>query len=242
MCRFNKLIVALILFGLSMSAYALPTLQVYGVGSTAVDLTADEDTWLVTEQTGSLELIGTYSTNTVSITNAFLVLTTTAGDINPFGVNYAKYDDAAAFEATLAGFDPDLKTNNHSPYGLDASQIDTYAFDLSLLGMGSFGKVGPTKDCNADVSGTTDCVDTPNSLGEIHTFDYDFTGLSLDWVHFDLVAYITDSTGNGKWVSNYWEINPGSHDTTWKSVPETTSLLLLMVGLLGLVGFKRKIS
>lgn len=246
MMDLKRLLLASCLLGFSITAYAVPTLQVHGVDSVVGNLSGDEDTWLTSANQGSLELIGTYRSNTVSITNAFLVLTTTATDSNPFGSDYIQYDDAAAFEATLTGFptDGDINLNRHNPYGLDGSLIDTFAFDLSSIGMGSFGNSETTKDCNADTTevavGTTTCSAT-NSLGQIHTFNYDFSGLSLDWVHFDLVAFVTDETG-GRWVTTTISeaINPGSHDTTWTNVPETTSLLLLMVGLFGLVAVKRK--
>ena len=234
----KKILVASILFGFSLNIYAaLPTLQVHGVDSVAYDITTDEDTWLLSELTGSLELIGTFGPNIVSIENAYLVLTTEDSAVNPFGAGYAQFDDADAFAESL---ESGLHFNNHSPFGSGASQIETYAYDLSQSSLGgSFGRIGPTKDCNADVAGTTTCEDKPNSVGEIKIFDYDFSGLSLDWVHFDVVALVTDDVGRRGWVSS-WDINPGSHDTTWARVPETSSLFLLMVGLLGLVAIKRK--
>ena len=230
-----RLIISGILIGLSSGAFAVPALQVYGVGSTAVDLTGDEDSWLLTDPTGSLELIGTYQNkNVVSITNAFLVLTTEAVSGNPFGSDYAKFDSADDFERSIGA-----TFNNHSPYGLDAALVDTFVYDLSLIGMDSFARVGETKDCNADVPGTTDCASASNSTGQIHTFNYDFSGLGLDSVHFDLVALITDGGGNRGWRSS-WNINPGSHDTTWVKVPESSSVLMLFVGLLSLVAVRRK--
>lgn len=234
----KRLLVASCLLGFSLNAYsALPTLQVHGVDSIAYDISTDEDTWLLTDLTGSLELIGTFGPNIVSIDNAYLVLTTSDSAINPFGADYTQFDDSDAFAESL---ETGLTFNNHSPFGSGASQVETYAYDLSQLSSGgSFARLGPTKDCNADIAGTTLCEDKPNSEGEIKMFDYDFSGLSLDWVHFDMVALVTDDLGRRGWVSS-WDINPGSHDTTWRSVPESTSLLLLMVGLLGLVAVKRK--
>jgi len=230
-----RLIITGILIGLSSSAFAVPALQVHGVGSTAVDLTGDEDSWLLTDPTGSLELIGTYqSKNVVSITNAFLILTTDAVSGNPFGSDYAKFDSAEAFEQSIGA-----NLNRHSPYGSDAALVDTFVYDLSLVGMGSFARVGETKDCNADVPGTTDCASASNSIGQIHTFDYDFSGLGLASVHFDLVALITDDKGN-RGLSSSWDINPGSHDSTWVKVPESSSVLMLFVGLISLVAVRRK--
>lgn len=234
----KRLVAFFLIFSLVKIAFAVPTLQVYGVNSVAYDGPGDEDSWLLNQVTGSVELIGTYSSNTVSITNAFLLITTDATAGNPLGAGYTKYDDITAFEATLAGFDPDVNLNHHAPLGNDASVVDVFAFDLSLLGMDSFGMVGPTKDCNADVPGATECAAAPNSVGEIHTFNYDFKDTGIQWAHFDLVAYITDETGNGKWVSNYWEINPGSHDSTFR-VPEPAPLALFALGLLA-IGFARK--
>lgn len=219
-----------------MSAYATPTLQVHGVGSVAGSISNDDDTWFLSGATGQLELIATFGSADMKIENAFLVLTTSAINNNPFAGS-TKYDSAAAFEATLSGT---VQTNNHSPYGLGASQIDTFAYSLGDF---TYNAGTATKDCNADIAGTTTCAASAGT-GDIKMFAYDYSALALDWVHFDMLAYVTDEKGNsGKWVST-WEINPGSHDTTWKrtSVPETSSLLLLMVGLFGLVGFKRKSS
>ena len=234
----KKIIAAIFIFGVTNIASAIPSLQVHGVDSVAYDGFGDEDTWLLTESSGRLELIGTYGPNTVNINNAYLVMTTAALDGNPFGSDYAKYDDSDAFEASLAGFDPKLKLNNHNPYGLDASLIDIFAYDLSLLDMGRFAAAGPTKDCNADVPGTTECAAASNSVGEIHTFNYDFTNLGLDWVHFDLVAFVTDEHGR-RWTTT-GEINPGSHDSTWR-VSEPASLVLLSLGLFGLGFIRRKV-
>lgn len=233
MHNLTKLLAAAILFGFSLSVYATPTLQVYGVGGVAGDIGSDEDTWFVSGATGELELIATFANSGMTIQNAFLVLTSSATADNPFSGS-TKYDDAAAFEATLTG--GAVQTNNHAPYGFDASQIDTFAYSLGDF---TYNAGSPTKDCNADIAGTTECAASAGT-GDIKTFTYDYSGLALDWVHFDLVAYVTDENGNsGNWVST-WDINVASHDTTWQ-VPETGSLFLLMVGLLGLVSFKGKI-
>jgi len=233
----KRLLLASCLLGFSLGAYATPTLQVHAVDSVAGSISGDEQTWFVSGATGDLELIATFDDPNMSIQNAYLVLTTSATAGNPFA-GFSKYDDAAAFEATLLG--GAVQTNNHAPYGGAASDIDTFAYSLGDFSYGA--GTSPSKDCNADVTpGTTECTSS-NGTADIKMFSYDYSGLALDWVHFDLVAFVTDQNGNsGRWAST-WDINPGSHDSTWVNVPETNSLFLLMVGLLGLLGFKRKTS
>jgi len=233
MKKINTFFFAAALFGFSLNASATPTLQVHGVGSVTGSITSDEDTWFASGAIGELELIATFSDSNIQIQNVFLVLTTSATAGNPFA-GTTKYDDANAFEASIGA-----KFNNHSPYGLDGSLIDTFTYSLSDF---TYNAGSPTKDCNADSTtvalGSTECS-ASSGTGDIKIFSYDYSSLALDWVHFDLVAYIVDPTGKGKWAST-WGINPGSHDTTWQSVPEATSLLFLMLGLLGLVVVRRK--
>jgi len=238
----KKLIASLLLLGFALNAYATPTLQVHGVGSVTGSHSGDEDTWFMSGETGSVELIATFTDTSMKIENSYIVLTTSAVADNPFA-GFTKYDDSDAFEASIGA-----SFNNHDPYGAHAAQIDTF-----VLSYGDFVNTYTdgdklSKDCNAsypDVPlGTTECTLNTNGKADIKLFNYDFTGLGLDWVHFDLVAYVSEErgrVGSGRWAAS-WDINPGSHDTTWErtSVPEASSLLLLMVGLLGLVALKRK--
>lgn len=253
---------ATLLLAMSSSVFAIPTLQVHAIGSTAFDGGNDEDSWLIQSTDFDLELIGTFGPNTTSITNAYLVVTAEQNASNIFNSgSITKYDDASAFEATLAAIDPDLQTNNHAPYGSAADLIDIYAFDLGLLGglgateldgtvlSGSFSNSETTKNCDASIAGTTDCTAAPNSLGEIKTLRLSTFGLSESWLHFDLVALVTDSQGNQNWVST-WEINPGSHDTTWMAtggtgplgnpLPAPATIALMGLGLIGLGATKRR--
>lgn len=154
-----------------------------------------------------------------------------------------RYEDEAAFEAALG-----TSFNNHTPYGMPSSEVDVYGIPLNVIlaGLGDFndlsyknassGGFSPSshrdyhlKDCNADVPATTGCTSNtqPGLLGEIKTIG--FSTQNANYVHVDFVAKITEKSGNKE--TNYWEINPGSHDSTI-SVPEPGSLALLATGML----------
>lgn len=265
MNKLNVLFFSAILLSFSLSANATPTLQVHGVGSTAGSIGGDEDSWLLSDEAGSLELIGSFKPGIVSIESAYLVLTTSDnnGAGNVFGSGYDKYDDSNSFESQLETIFPDAwdsgdHLNNHNPYGLAASEVDIYAYELSQMGIGSFANIEETMNCDADNAGATECV-SAGSTGQTHTFDYDYSNVMVDWVHFDIIALVTeevvDSSGKRSWRKRWRScrsstttdtevvMNPGSHDTTWyreaKSVPEANSLVLLVVGLFGLLGLRR---
>jgi hypothetical protein len=163
-----------------------------------------------------------------------------AGGISPASISAAylashRYAGDTAFETwleTSSGIDGTF--NNHNPYGKD-SLVDVYAIRLNDLsaGLGDFAEIPAAiiPDCDASVADTTTCsAGNPNRHGETKSLGLALAG--VEWTHFDLVALITTSGNNGTSTSK-WEINPGSHDATWK-VPVPPTVWLIGVGVLAL--------
>lgn len=92
---------------------------------------------------------------------------------------------------------------------------------------------------------------TGSALGDI--MDLSLMGMDgLAWLHFDIMAIVTDIQGQSTIVSNV-DGNPGSHDVTWKNpggggggggqeipVPEPSTLILVGAGIVGLAFARRK--
>lgn len=122
--------------------------------------------------------------------------------------------------------------NNHDP--LKAGISDFLFFDLGVF-------AGSTTVPNFD----TEAEGSAKARGEIKTLT--LSGMDkLDWIHFDVMALATDAKGRTQLV-----FNPGSHDVSWQPassvsapasvtvlVPETSTVFLLGLGLLGLYGYR----
>ncbi len=107
--------------------------------------------------------------------------------------------------------------NNHYPFQENVS-------DFLLFGIGEIDPCALVHNYNADTD-DPDYVppDDPafppltGNLGEELTFTVDVNG--FDWVHFDVYGYETFVDGQPPDFHSTWDINPGSHDTTYIAAP-----------------------
>lgn len=131
----------------------------------------------------------------------------------------------------------DLFPNNHDP--LKDNISDFLFYDIGDFAM------------NANAVPNFD-DETGSDIGEIKSLALGGVG-SLDWIHFDLVALVTDEQGNpnNPTIVTTFDNNPGSKDVTWKSsnggpgggpgVPAPAPLALLGIGgLAAAFGWRRR--
>lgn len=219
------LVVAVTLL-LSQSLLAIPTFQVWSPDwdeITAVP-NPDEDSWIVDPQGDPFELwaIGSYVPPTItSLEDAQLLVSFPSGQVGSItitGINGTPDPGPGIFSAT-SDFFPVNTFNNHYPVGHDGvADYMTFSigdFNNSQLGM---------YDYNADNNSITL---NPNTTGEVKEYSVEISG--YEWVHFDLYGHVIGS--------DYYEINPGSHDLTF--VPTPSAIFLGGIGVC-LVGWLRR--
>ncbi len=221
-------------------ALATPTFQVYIEGATPGDSGADQDTWFANSGTFNLVLVGAYTPNTASLSYGTLVVSVPQGQTGTITIGgvtlltstrSTPYGDIPSGSATIdlltnvAGNDGYaskelvLDLDNHYPY--QNSVADFLYYDV-----GDFANLGPIHNYDAD-SGTITLAGT----GQEKILSVTVTG--FDWVHFDLGGYLDLVQG-----TDSWDINPGSHDASFTTVPAPGSLLIGAFGA-GLVGWIR---
>jgi hypothetical protein len=226
------------------SAWATPTFQVYINGATAGDVGEIEETWIAYGNAFDLVAVGGYSSKTVGLHWATLIVSVPQGETGTLSIAGATLLTAARDTGVgdvpdgpaglnllsnvggMDGYDnksPVLDLNNHFPYKNSVANFLYYA-------IGDFDNDGPIHNYNAG-----DGSITLEGTGEEKTFAVSVTGFS--WVHFDLGGYVENDPGR-----DAWEINPGSHDATGipdPVIPVPGSLLLAALGA-GLVSHIRR--
>jgi len=204
---------------MSQPLFAQPTFQVYSPDAIhGGDYFEDEDSWFVDSSTFELWAIGAYH-NETSLQECQLLLSFPdgqEGSVSITGLNGTPDPDSSAFYTTSDFFPANF--NNHYPVGHD-DVVDYMTFSI-----GSFANNDEDiYDYNADGESIT----LTNATGEVKEYLVEVSG--FDWVHFDLYGHVIGS--------DWWEMNPASHDLTF--IPAPGAVLLGSIGVV-FVGWLRR--
>jgi hypothetical protein len=240
---------------LSQACLAVPSLQVYVGGATAGTWGPDQDTWLATSSSFDLIVAGAYQSNTLSLTEGTLLLSVPQGQR---GSIFISGGDGATlltvkrlvpdgFYNPNSNADIDLLTNeagnangydgymtkNFLPAGVTFN--NHYPFqegvsDFLIYAIGAFDKLSHAVSNYS----TEEPIEYGIADGEEKTFAVSVSGFS--WVHFDAYGY--EELQTGKKFKNTWEVNPGSHDSTY-IIPAPGAIFLGGIGV-ALVGWLRR--
>jgi hypothetical protein len=225
------------------ACFAVPTFQVYIDGATANTIGSDEQTWFTFNDSFDLIVVGAYGSKTSSLSEVTLAISVPQGEQGTITFNTGVATLLKVTTATPYGNNPNGDANvdllsditgndgytdksilpdnfdNHYPFKNDVS-------DFLLYDIGDFSNVGDVNNYNAS-SGTISL----EGSGEEKKFSVSIIGFSR--VHFDAYGYESKSKGQSS-----WQINPGSHDSTYL-VPAPGAILLGGIGVT-LIGWLRR--
>lgn len=216
------------------NALAIPTLQLYIEGAT---YNLGTETWVTTSPSFKLWVLGDVghdgSISDVRLSYAydssesgFVTFTpTTASSLTDPSIPSAPSSLASGSSGT-----PIMGDGNplppHSPYGSGVSWVSYQLGDFTLTD-------SPIGDYTSGECPDGSCS-YPDS-GQINAYTVDVTGYS--WVHFDAFDHIIVGKNNAQ-----YRFAPFSHDAEGggSPIPEPGTLSLLGLGLLGVLGFRKR--
>lgn len=241
-------VVALVMMVSAKTAFAVPLLQLYIEGASYNTAT---QSWLIGSNDFILWVLGNVETKG-TIEDVHLVAaykTDEKGYINIFPTK-------ASDGLPLPGGDPSSSPGESTlPLPIDESGINTIPLMVDLSPLPKHGEYGEGVSWNTYELGDFTLMDSPigdyiNGIpstfpnrGQINAYHVIIENIEenedeygYSEIHFDAFDHIA-AKNNCKYKSKF---APFSHDADW--TPEPSTLTLLGMGLLGMLGFKRKKS
>jgi len=239
MCYLKKLFASAVLLAASTSVFAIPALQVDIAGGTYVG--GSEESVMTSADSFTTYVYGDATSSKISGADTYyLAVAIVSADGSPISegsiptIGDFSIDGTTYSLASMTYGTPPVDSEYHelASHGI----YDTYYFEVA------FQFDTSTQYATQNVENNPGGLTAGTGM-YAQAFDISRTGLADGFeLHFDAYG-LTDVCGAGAPPSCKQKIDvfaPFSHDGGTYTVPESTSLLLLMFGLFGLVAVKRK--